>query len=83
MLGWKNFLNNFSNGNYGYGQGKTELYNKILEYFEPYRKKREELVKNMDYEEKVLKNGAEKARDIADKKVREVRKVVGLMGRNY
>ena len=75
--------NNFSNGNYGYGQGKTELYNKILEYFEPYRKKREELVKNMDYVEKVLKNGAEKARDIADKKVREVRKVVGLMGRNY
>ena len=45
--------------------------------------KREELVKNMDYVEKVLKNGAEKARDIADKKVREVRKVVGLMGRNY
>ena len=37
----------------------------------------------MDYVEKTLKKGAEKARDIADKKVREVRKIVGLMGRNY
>ena len=74
---------NFTNGNYGYGHGKTELYNKILEYFAPYRKKREELENNMDYVEKILKKGAEKARDIASKKVGEVRKTVGLMGRNY
>ena len=74
---------NFTNGNYGYGHGKTELYNKILEYFAPYRKKREELENNMDYVEKILKKGAEKARDIASKKVSEVRKTVGLMGRNY
>ena len=74
---------NFANGNYGYGHGKTELYNKILEYFAPYRKKREELESNMDYVEKILKKGAEKARDIASKKVGEVRKTVGLMGRNY
>ena len=74
---------NFTNGNYGYGHGKTELYNKILEYFAPYRKKREELENNMDYVEKILKKGAEKARDIASKKVSEVRKTVGLIGRNY
>ena len=47
---------NFTTGNYGYGHGKTELYNKILEYFAPYRKKREELENNMDYVEKILKN---------------------------
>ena len=74
---------NFTNGNYGYGHGKTELYNKILEYFTPYRKKRAELENNMDYVEKILKKGAEKARDIASKKVSEVRRTVGLIGRNY
>lgn len=73
----------FVNGNYGYGHGKTELFNKIMDFFGPYRKKREELVNNMDYVESVLKKGAEKARGIASTKVSEVRKVVGLLGRNY
>ena len=66
------------------GSAKKESnWRKILEYFAPYRKKREELENNMDYVEKILKKGAEKARDIASKKVSEVRKTVGLMGRNY
>ena len=54
---------------------KKETYEDVL--------KREELANNMDYVEKILKSGAEKARDIASEKVSLVRKTVGLMGRNY
>ena len=73
----------FSEGGYGYGHGKTELLNKILEYFGEARAKREELVKNPEYLEKVLKEGAEKARKIARAKLIEVKKAVGLIGDIY
>ncbi len=73
----------FAEGGYGYGHGKTELLNKILEYFGEARAKREELVKNPEYLEKVLKEGAEKARKIARAKLIEVKKAVGLIGDIY
>lgn len=73
----------FAQGGYGYGHGKTELLNKILEYFGEARAKREELVKNPEYLEKVLKEGAEKARKIARAKLIEVKKAVGLIGDIY
>ncbi len=73
----------FAEGGYGYGHGKIELLNKILEYFGEARAKREELVKNPEYLEKVLKEGAEKARKIAGAKLIEVKKAVGLIGDIY
>ncbi|MEZ7820863.1 MAG: tryptophan--tRNA ligase, partial [Patescibacteria group bacterium] len=73
----------FSEGGYGYGHGKTELLNKILEYFGEARAKREELVKNPEYLEKVLKEGAEKARKIARAQLIDVKKAVGLIGDIY
>lgn len=73
----------FSEGGYGYGHGKTELLNKILEYFGEARAKREELAKNQEYLDKVLKEGAEKARKIASAKMTEVKKAVGLVGHIY
>lgn len=73
----------FSEGGYGYGHGKTELLNKILEYFGEARAKREELAKDKEYLDRVLKEGAEKARKIASARMTEVKKAVGLVGHIY
>ncbi len=62
----------------GYGEVKKDLVDRIWNYFEPYRKKRDELVNNMDYVYEVLSKGAEKARALASVTLEEVRKRVGL-----
>ncbi len=69
---------NYRAGNYGYGHAKQALFEKFWEYFEPFRQKREELEKNLDYVEEVLQKGAEKARALASETMDEVRKAVGL-----
>lgn len=73
----------FLAGNFGYGHAKTELFDKFMDYFAPFQKKREELLQNMDYVNEILKKGALKAREIATKKVDEVRDVVGIMKKSY
>jgi tryptophanyl-tRNA synthetase len=65
-------------GNYGYGHAKQALFEAMWEYFEPFRKRREELAANMDYVHQVLKNGKEKAGEIANQTMTKVRKAVGL-----
>jgi tryptophanyl-tRNA synthetase len=65
-------------GNYGYGHAKQALFELLWEYFEPMRKQREELAKNLDYVWKVLDEGGEKARCEAEKTMKKVRKAVGL-----
>ena len=69
----------FSEGNYGYGHAKNELFEKFIDYFNPFIEKREKLEKNIDYVYDVLKEGAFKARSIAQKKMEEVRSTVGLL----
>ena len=61
-----------------YGELKKELYDRILEYFYPFRKKRDELLKNKDYIEKELKKGKEKAEAVISKKLLEVKSVLGI-----
>jgi tryptophanyl-tRNA synthetase len=61
-----------------YGDVKKELAERMWTYFAPYREKRAELAKNTDYVRVVLKNGAEKARAIAEKTLTLVRDRVGL-----
>ncbi|WP_319370116.1 tryptophan--tRNA ligase [uncultured Ilyobacter sp.] len=73
----------FTAGGYGYGHAKKELLEAILEYFSEARAKREELAKNPEYVEAVLKKGREKARSIARAKIDLVKKTVGLSGNNY
>lgn len=69
----------FSEGNYGYGHAKNELFEKFINYFNPFIEKREKLEKNIDYVYDVLKEGASKARSIAQKKMEEVKSTVGLL----
>lgn len=70
-------------GNYGYGHAKKELLEAILSYFEEARARREELAKNPELVDEILRKGAEKARAIASKKIAEAKKIVGLMGNIY
>ncbi len=68
----------YRGGNYGYGHAKQELFEIMWEYFTPMRERREELENNLDYVEKVLREGAEKAAVTAEQTMTEVRKAVGL-----
>ncbi len=68
----------FLAGGYGYGHAKKELLNTILEYFADARSKREKLLNNMDYVEEILKQGADRANEIASNKMKIVRETIGL-----
>jgi tryptophanyl-tRNA synthetase len=65
-------------GGYGYGELKKELFAALMDYFAPYRQKRAELVKNLDYVHEVLRNGAARANAVAGDTMAKVRKAVGL-----
>ena len=65
-------------GGYGYGEAKKELLVALMDYFAPYRQKRAELVKNLDYVHEVLRKGAERANAVANETMAKVRKAVGL-----
>ena len=66
-------------GNYGYGHAKQALFEAYMEYFAPMRKRREELLANMDYVDSILKRGAERAREEAAKTLTKVRELVGIV----
>lgn len=68
----------YKQGGFGYGDAKKVLLEKIMEHFSPYRQKRIELAQNLEYIDKVLQKGAEKARKIAQKTMAGVRKHTGL-----
>lgn len=70
-------------GGYGYGHAKKELLEAVHSFFDPMRQRRAELAKNMDFVEKVLKEGSEKARTVAIETIKEVKKTVGLVGNIY
>lgn len=70
---------NYRGGNYGYGHAKKALAAIFEETFAPFRAKREELSRNPDYVEEVLRKGAEKARAESAKTVDRARRAVGLV----
>ncbi len=61
-----------------YGQAKQELFELYINYFSAMQKKRDELVKNLDYVYGILKKGAEKASEVAEETMREIKSKVGL-----
>ena len=61
-----------------YGDLKKELFEKIIEYFSPYRKKRNDLLKNIDFVHSSLEQGAQKASIIADDYIKRIRDSMGL-----
>jgi len=68
----------FKKGGTGYGDFKKQLFAKLWEYFEPMRKRREEILKDPGYIDAVLKRGAARANEEADKVMKRVRAAVGI-----
>jgi len=68
----------FLEGGLKYGDMKSWLIDGIAHYFFPFKNKRAELEKNRDYVHEVLKKGAEKARSVAAKTLKEVRNKIGI-----
>ncbi|MFZ2390771.1 MAG: tryptophan--tRNA ligase [Minisyncoccales bacterium] len=62
----------------GYGDFKKTLADLLVEKLEPIRQKRKELESNPEDVYKALEKGAKKAREVATKKMTEVRKKMGL-----
>ncbi len=61
-----------------YGDIKQELFEKVMDHFQPFRKKRQKLVSNPDYVHDVLELGAKKAKLIANEVLERVRSIVGV-----
>ena len=68
----------FQKGGTGYGDFKKQLFEKLWEYFAPMRKRREEILADKSYIDKVLARGAQRANEVADEVMKRVRDAVGL-----
>ncbi|MBK1790301.1 tryptophan--tRNA ligase [Persicirhabdus sediminis] len=69
----------FLAGGFGYGDLKGRLWEAYWEFFAPMREKRDELIADPSYVDRVLAEGAEKARAEAAVVLQRVRKAVGLI----
>lgn len=65
-------------GGFGYGDLKKALFEHYWNYFADARKKRAELSANLDYVESVLRDGAQRAKKVADAVLKRARKASGL-----
>lgn len=68
----------YRKGGTGYGTVKKRVAELLNAYFAPYRQKRQEIEKNRDYVEQVLRDGARRARQTARATLNRVRDAVGL-----
>ncbi|AMV71354.1 tryptophan--tRNA ligase [Desulfuromonas carbonis] len=66
-------------GGLGYGEVKQELFETVRDFFAPYAERRRELLADPDGIRATLAKGAEKARFVASKTLRKVRKKAGLV----
>lgn len=68
----------FQKGGVGYGEYKKQLFEALWSALASYREKRAELIKNPQKVERLLQEGAEKARGVAQPMLKKVREAVGL-----
>ena len=64
---------------HGYGDFKTAVANAVIEKLEPIQKKQKELLENKKYLEEIYKKGAENAKKLASKTLREVKDKIGII----
>ena len=72
------FENRLRAGGLGYGDLKKALFEHCWNYFAPARARRAELAANLDHVRAVLRDGAERARAVADKVLTRAKKASGL-----
>lgn len=69
----------YTNGGYGYGHAKNELYNLVLDRFKAPRDKFNNLINNPKIIEAELQKGAKKASQVANDVLKKVKANLGLM----
>jgi len=75
---YQSMVNDFDRGGVGYGDLKKRLFCGVWEYFAPQRACREEILADQSLVDRVLEEGAEKAKSLSDVIIRRVRQAVGL-----
>ncbi|MFP3904320.1 MAG: tryptophan--tRNA ligase, partial [Armatimonadota bacterium] len=68
----------YRTGGLGYGDVKKEVFSRFMDHFADARRRRAELAEDMGHVVEVLKDGAERARSIAQKTIARVRKACGV-----
>ncbi len=74
----KSWEERYRQGGMGYGEVKKRLAELILDYFRPYREKREALAADLDYVRDVLSRGAQRASRVASRTLDKARRATGL-----
>jgi tryptophanyl-tRNA synthetase len=75
---FQSMLAAFHNGGTGYGDLKKQLFAGIWEYFAPFRVRREQILADASLVDRVLADGAAKAREVSDRVMKRVRAAVGI-----
>ncbi|MDA9724084.1 tryptophan--tRNA ligase [Candidatus Pelagibacter sp.] len=65
-------------GGKNFSEFKTNLSEKLIDKISPIASEINKLLNDLDYLDKILLAGAEKANDIAEKKVKEMKKIIGF-----
>lgn len=73
----KHFRDSYNNCTIRYGDLKKQLAEDVITFTTPIRERINDIYNDSDYLRKVVKMGAEKARESASKTVREVREIIG------
>jgi len=73
----KHFRDSYNNCTIRYGDLKKQLAEDMISFTTPIRERINDIYQDSDYLRKVVKMGAEKARESASKTIREVREILG------
>lgn len=73
------FKKQFANGSLKFVEIKDAISEAIYNELKPFQEKRQEIEKDQNYVDRVIKQSAEKARTIASKTVKEVKEKMGLI----
>lgn len=68
----------YREGKISYKESKEILAEAILEFFQPMRTRRQELLQNPEYVVDILAKGAKEANLIAEQNIQQIRKLIGL-----
>lgn len=75
---YSKFLNDYNNCNIRYGDFKRVLAEELIRFISPIREQAKELQEDQQLIKKILRSGAEKARESASKTLSEARKAIGI-----
>ena len=76
--GRENLAEKYDKPGLRYGDLKNELFEIVMDYFSPYRSKRNDLITRKDYVYDILREGADKAEVIASEVLARVRQSIGV-----